>query len=63
MALVISACSDSTYEGDADVVTEVARLRLSAGAGLYKGNDTAELRPPAVLILTFRTEPLPREPR
>lgn len=34
MALVISACSDSTYEGDADVVTEVARLRLSAGAGI-----------------------------
>lgn len=34
MALVISACSDSTYEGDADVVTEVTRLRLSAGGGV-----------------------------
>lgn len=35
LALVISACSDSTYEGAADGdVTEVTRLRLSVGAGV-----------------------------
>lgn len=35
LALVISACSDSTCEGAADGdVTEVTRLRLSVGAGV-----------------------------